>query len=157
MKLRALSVLVVLVVSVLLTACDEAPPVTSPPGPNPPSQPDLVLTDIVLKPRPANYGTDDDVIVNTVVRNNGAAANQGFSVWCSYSCNGNAQFFSAMKATNGLPANQEITLGDDSLLSLSSCSFEAQREFTCIVDNDKLVAESDESNNELTETLLTGR
>ncbi len=157
MKLRALSVFLVLAVGILLSACDEAPPVTSPPGPNPPSQPDLVVADIVLKPKPAGYGYDDDIIVNTVVRNNGAGTGQGFTVWCTYNCNGNPQYFSGMQATNGLSANQEVTLGGDALLSLSSCSFASQRQFTCTVDTDNLVAESDESNNERTETLLTGR
>jgi hypothetical protein len=143
----------------LLTACDDSQPTGSEPQPQPsPSNlPDLVVTDIILKPKPAGYGQQDDVIINTVVRNNGADCKQGFLVWCSYSCDGNPTYFSGMQATNGLGSNQEITLGDDALLSLSSCSFRSQRQFSCTVDADNIVTESNESNNTLTEVLLTGR
>lgn len=130
--------------------------VTRQPSPtSPPTLPDLVLTDIILKPKLAQY--PDDVIINTVVRNNGADTRQGFIVGCTCTCNGNPMYFSGMRISNGLKSNQEVTLGDDSLLSLSNCSFEAQRQFTCTVDPDKLVDESDESNNTRTETLLTSR
>lgn len=147
---------VTLVGACVVAACGGSP--ATPPPPPPPTinpLPDLVVADILLKPKPANY--PDDVIVNTVVRNDGADATVGFIVWCSFSCNGSPTYFSGMQMTNGLGAGQSATLGDDSLLSLSSCSFTSQREFTCTVDSENLVTESNESNNELTETLLTDR
>jgi hypothetical protein len=126
--------------------------------------PDLVLTNIILKPKPAGYGYENEVIVNTVVRNNGADCEQGFAVWCWFTCakpQSNSQTYFGMDVTNGLGRNQEVTVGDDALLDLSDCSFQSQREFTCEVDSPfnagNVVAESDESNNTRTETLLTGR
>ena len=116
-----------------------------------------MLTDIIVKPKPAGYGYDDDVIINTVARNNGGDCREGFIVRCSFTCDGNETYFSGMEVTNGLGANEEVTLGDDALLSLSSCSFQSQRQFSCSVDADGLVAESDELNNSRSEDLLTGR
>ena len=128
MNPRTSSVLVVFAISIFLAACGGTQPTESAPQPPPPSSPnlpDLVLTDIILKPKPANYGNEDDVIINTVVRNNGADCKQGFVVWCSFTCDGNPTYFSGMQVTNGLGRNQEVRLGDDSLLSLSSCSFQS--------------------------------
>jgi hypothetical protein len=117
--------------------------------------PDLVITDIILKNRRSD---SREIIVNTVVRNIGAVdAIDGFIVRCSYSCNGNPHnYFSGMQATNGLAAGKQMTLGDDSWLSLSGCSFVGDREFHCIVDADQHVSELDESNNTRSEVLLTG-
>ena len=158
MKALTSSMLVVLTIGIFLTSCDSAQPTATQPPPSlPPSLPDLVLTDIILKPKPAGYGYEDDIIINTVVRNNGADCKQGFVVWCSFTCDGNPTYFSGMQAINGLGSNQEVTLGDDTLLSLSSCSFQSQREFSCTVDSENVVTESDESNNTWTEILLTGR
>jgi len=160
MKSRMIPVLIVFAVGVCLAVCNCGKAPTGQPQPSPtsaPNLPDLVLTDIILKPKPAGYGDAADVIINTVVRNNGAACTQGFIVWCSFSCSGNPMYFSGMQATNGLGSNQEITLGDDSLLSLSSCSFQSPREFVCTADSENYVVESNESNNSRTEMLLTGR
>ena len=153
-------VLVAFAMSLALTACDDALPTKSAPQPPPPSSadlPDLVLTDIILKPKPTDYGSKDHVIINTVVGNNGADCKQGFVVWCSFTCDGNPTYFSGMQVPNGLGSRQEVVLGDDALLSLSSCSFQSQRKFSCTVDADDVVTESDESNNAWTEVVLTGR
>lgn len=158
MKLRLASSCVGLMVLGLTMACGGAyntPTPYSPPPSPAPSLPDLVITDILLKPKPGNY--PDDVVVNTVVRNTSATTNQGFEVWCSFDCDGSITYFSGMQVTNGLAAGQEVVLGDDALLSLSSCSFRSQRQFTCLVDMEDWVTEADENDNELTETLLTGR
>jgi hypothetical protein len=166
---RALALLGPLAVVALFVASIYEPGTQPPPGDGTPtqepapggngaaSQPDLVLTDIIVKPKPAAYGTGDDVIINSVVRNNGADCRQGFIVRCSFNCDGSETYFSGMQVTNGLGSNQEVALGEDALLSLSSCSFQSQRRFSCSVDADNLVAESDESNNSRTEDLLTGR
>jgi len=152
--------LIVIVAGVFLAicSCGKAPPGQTQPSPtSAPGLPDLVLTDIILKPKPAGYGYESDVIINTVVRNDGAACTQGFVVWCSFSCSGNPRYFSGMELPNGLGSNQQITLGDDALLSLSDCSFQPQREFVCTADSENHVAESNESNNDRTEVLQTGR
>lgn len=155
---RSISALMAFTLSTLIVACDGPRPSPQQPQSSTSNNlPDLVLINIVLKAKPPGYGQRDDVIVNTVVRNNGADCRQGFIVRCSYGCSGNPQYFGGMRVTNGLGRNQEITLGDDTLLSLSGCSFESQRQFTCTVDAEALVAESDESNNSRTEVLLTGR
>lgn len=154
------SILAMFAIVISTIACIVPTPTPSAPQPPPPSSsdlPDLILTDIIFKPKPAGYGYEDDIIINTVVRNNGVDTQQGFVVWCSFSCDGNQTYFSGMQVTNGLGSQQEITLGDDTLLSLSSCSFQSQREFSCTVDSDNFVEEVDESNNTWAEILLTGR
>ena len=144
----------------LLAGCSTATP-PPPPPPTKPPLPDLQLLDIILKPKPAGYGYQDDVIINTVVRNNGANATQGFGVWCSFQCKDPAvsspTYFSGMNLPNGLGGGQQVTLGDDSLLSLSDCPFRGSRTFTCVVDQEDYVKESDETNNTLEEVLMTGR
>ncbi len=151
------------VVVLMLVSCDEPTPYTheEPQPPSKPSLPDLVLTDIVLKPKPAGYGYKDDVIINTVVRNNGANATQGFNVWCSFQCKdpstNSPTYFSGMELPNGLGSGKQATLGGDALLDLSGCSFKGSRKFTCYVDQENYVNESDETNNQLEEILLTGR
>lgn len=145
----------------LLTGCLTSTPPPPAPRPTTPPLPDLQLLDIILKPKPAGYGSQDDVIINTVVRNNGADATQGFRVWCSFQCKDPAAssptFFSGMNLPNGLGGGQQVTLGDDSLLSLSDCPFRDSRRFTCEVDQEDYVKESDETNNTLEEVLMTGR
>jgi hypothetical protein len=89
-----------------------APPLSTitvqPSSTSPPTLPDLVLTDIILKPGLAQY--PDDVIINTVVRNNGADTRQGFIVSCTVPCSGNPMYFSGMRMSNGLESNQEVIL-----------------------------------------------
>ncbi|MBP1704852.1 MAG: hypothetical protein H6Q36_591 [Chloroflexi bacterium] len=150
---------VVLVAALLLAGCDDEQAGGSPASSPPQSadEPDLVLADIILVPRPADYGYEGDVIINTVIRNEGADCTQAFVVWCSFDCDGSATYFSGMDAPNGLPGGREITLGDDALLSLSSCSSLPERRFSCTVDSENRVAESDESDNTREEVLPTGR
>lgn len=155
----ALTMITVIILGVAAVGC--APPPTQPPPPTKPPLPDLVLLDIILKPKPANYGQQDDVIINTVVRNNGSDATQGFNVWCEFQCKDPATnsptYFSGMQIENGLGSGQQMTLGDDTLLSLSDCLFRDSRKFTCTVDGEDYVKESDEANNTLEEILMTGR
>lgn len=92
--------------------------------------PDLVLKDILVKPKSPGYGTKDDMILNTVVLNQGANCQVGFIVRCSYTCSGNLAFFSGQMSINGLSQGQEATLGDNNLLNLGDCSFASKREFT---------------------------
>jgi subtilase family serine protease len=119
-----------------------------------PSQPDLEITDISAR---RESGYPDDVIINAVVHNRGSAFNEDFAVWCEYSCNGNPNFFAVGTVQNGMGAGASQTLGGDTLLSLSACSVSSFREFTCTADPDGFIDESNESNNERTENLNTGR
>jgi len=140
--------------------CDEPPPNESP-SPRERSRPDLVIEDIVLKaPARTKPQDPDSIVVNTVVANKGDDARNGFIVTCWFPCkeeNWSPMYFSGMRAINGLAAGRSVVLGDDAWLSLSDCPFAAQRKFTCKVDSDNTVDESDETNNERSEVLLTGR
>jgi len=154
-------ILTLMVFGVLIFGCDDGSYQPPPPKPTTPSLPDLVLLDIILKPKSQGYGYEDDVIINTVVRNDGANATQGFTVWCSFQCKdpstNSPTYFSGMELNNGLGSGQQETLGDDTLLSLSDCPFRDSRKFTCVVDQEDYVAESNENNNTLEEVLMTGR
>lgn len=158
-----LLVLSILLASALACVNGASTPYAEPPTPTPitPPLPDLVLLDIILKsgPQPGNY--EDEVIINTVVQNRGANATQGFNVWCEFRCreepNWSPTYFSGMNLPNGLGGGQTVTLGDDSWLSLSECPFRGSRTFSCQVDVEDYVKESDETNNTLEEVLMTGR
>ncbi len=150
---------VLVLVCAVLAGCDDNnnnTPSDSGPGfdqNSRPNLPDLVILDITLR----KTNDPEFVIINTVVRNNGASSGAGFIVGCQFACSNSMTYFSGMKVENGLSSNQEVTLGGNAELHLGGCSFTDRREFTCTVDADGLVNEINENNNTLTETLLTGR
>lgn len=156
-----LMLIVVCFIGVTLTGCTTPTPPPLPPQPTTPSLPDLVLLDIILKSGPQAGDHQDEVIINTVVQNQGVNATQGFNVWCEFRCreepNWSPTYFSGMNLPNGLGSGQTVTLGDDSWLSLSDCPFRGSRTFTCEVDKENYVQESNETNNTLQEVLMTGR
>lgn len=156
-----LVLIIACVIGTFLSGCQTPTP---PPPPRPPTQsslPDLALLDIILKSGPQPGAHKDEVIINTVIQNMGANATQGFNVWCEFQCreepNQSPTYFSGMNLPNGLASGQKVTLGDDSWLSLSDCPFRASRTFTCQVDKEDYVKESNEANNTLKEILMTGR
>lgn len=115
------------------------------------------MGDIIIIPKAPGYGSNNDVIINTKVRNNGGDTLQGFNVWCHFHCGQLDSYFSGMNAKNGLKQGQEITLGDNPLLSLSDCPFATPRKFECTVDPENYVTESDKKNNSMAEFIFTGR
>lgn len=116
--------------------------------------PDLVVSDIVLAPPPQGYENQEVIFIAATIRNLGADCDKEISIACDFACRGDSRRYIGGMKLAFLARGSEAVVGDRSPVELSDCFFSSRLKFTCTVDHNRKVAETEEGNNSLTKSLL---
>ncbi|NDJ77266.1 MAG: hypothetical protein GYB65_13510 [Chloroflexi bacterium] len=120
------------------------------------TQPDLEITDLDVVET-----SGDDVDFTVTIHNRGSSINRDFVVRCEVPCRTepgwSPTYFGYNYDRGSMGAGQSVTLGEGVWLNLGDCPFSTYREFTCDVDAENNVDESNEGNNTYSESIYTNR